>query len=125
MLGAPFLFTLQELVSLTNRPPSNFETLKNGLLAPREFLGLLLVNFMGAPSDGFYLGRSLSAPIINGREHCLYLGQASLLAGFLAIVRFRDHARALRPGFKAGARGVRLLPRVDCCPVWEQPATDA
>ena len=92
MLGAPFLFTLQELVSLTNRPPSNFETLKNGLLAPREFLGLLLVNFMGAPSDGFYLGRSLSAPILNGREHCLYLGQASLLAGFLAIVRFRDRS---------------------------------
>lgn len=92
LLAAPHWLQLAQLASLSERGPLAREQVLTTLLAPREFLGLLFQNFMGAPSDGFYLGRTLSQMVVDSREHCLYAGVAVLLLALLAIIRLRDRA---------------------------------
>jgi hypothetical protein len=92
LLAAPHLWSLTEVVLMTNRESQSAETIKSCLLASQEYIGLLIPNFAGAPSDGFYFGRSLSQVIVNGREHALYLGQIPFLLALFAMLRLKDRA---------------------------------
>lgn len=90
LISLPHLIPLAELLSLSNRVGPGLEKTAESMLAPREYLNLLFPFINGAPSDGFYLGRSLSVPIVNGREHCLYIGQITLLLALFAAGRAKS-----------------------------------
>lgn len=96
LLAAPHIWSLTELVLLTDRDSKSVEMITQSLLAPQEYLGLVFPNFVGAPDDGFVVGRSLSDILINGREHALYSGVVPLLLALFAVVRLKDKStRAL------------------------------
>jgi len=95
MLAAPHLFQLVELAGLNNRESLPKEVVLDLLLSPREFLGMFWQNIMGSPADGFYLGRSLSSLVVDGREHALYTGIFTLLLALLAVARLR-HRRPVQ-----------------------------
>lgn len=92
----PHLVALLQLLALSHREALSSEAVLLNLLAPREYLNFLFPFLMGSPAEGFYLGRSLTVPVINGREHCLYLGQSVLILALLALGR-------------AASKGHRLL----------------
>jgi membrane protein YfhO len=92
LLALPHLVPLLQLSELSNRVPNSKTMILSLLLEPREFLGLFFQNLMGAPRDGFYLGSSLSSLVVDGREHGIYAGLATVLLALLAAWRLKDRS---------------------------------
>ena len=99
LLATPHIWSLSELVFLSGRGPLSPQLIANGLLAPREYIGLFFANFMGDPGDGFYLGRTLASHVVDSREHAIYVGQITLILAILAMLRLKDRTTRCLTGF--------------------------
>lgn len=87
LLGLAHIVPIAELAVLSQRPKVAAEGILEVLYTPREYIGLLIQNFAGAPADGFYLGRSLASLVNDAREHAIYVGQIMFVLAVFAIVR--------------------------------------
>ena len=90
MMALPHLVPFIELLSLSNRGGDNMELTAQNLLAPREYLQFLFPFLNGAPTDFFYLGRNLAIPVVNGREHTVYIGMLTFLLALFSVTRLKS-----------------------------------
>ncbi len=81
------LLPMVELLRLAERPAMRMEFLREFMLQPREYLGMVFPTLMGQPSDNFYFGSIIANTLINGREHCVFIGVFPLLLAVLASLR--------------------------------------
>lgn len=94
-MGAYHLIPMIELLKLSERGSVPLEMVLSSLMLPREFLCMVFPTLMGQPSDNFYFGTFLARPVVNGREHCVFIGVLPLLLALLASAR--RHAPSSRP----------------------------
>lgn len=87
LMSCYHLVPLLELLRLSERPPLSMEFLREFMLRPREYLCMVYPTLMGQPSDNFYFGSVIANTLINGREHCVFVGVLPLLLAMLATLR--------------------------------------
>lgn len=86
-MGAYHLIPMIELLKLSERGAIPLDMVLSSLMLPREFLCMVFPTLMGQPSDNFYFGTFLARPVVNGREHCVFIGVLTLLLALLAVAR--------------------------------------